>query len=273
VRGLAGLLAAIVVLATATACGSTHHSANGARVGSYAYSGRLYSVRQVMSAFAALGLELHRGARRAPGLVFLLNNRRLGPERIPSPARIVTVVVVTRPASADSSTSLPGRVTRYANIEAFSKQYVLDEVRGAMSSLRWRTRAQVKPGRHLIVLADSIGGIRLGESRRSVEKTFGPGLSKRRGLVRYFGGHLLVNYWFHDGLYHRVMYLQTRWGGYHTRSGVRAGSSREELRSLYVSCLSQTECWLQAGPTPDPVGTIFTMRHGKVASILIGSFG
>jgi hypothetical protein len=226
-----------------------------------------------MSAFAALGLELHRGARRAPGLVFLLNNRRLGPERIPSPARIVTVVVVTRPASADSFTSLPGRVTRYANIEAFSKQYVLDEVRGAMSSLRWRTRAQVKPGRHLIVLADSIGGIRLGESRRSVEKTFGPGVSKRRGLVRYFGGHLLVNYWFHDGLYHRVMYLQTRWGGYHMRSGVRAGSNREELRPLYVSCLSQTECWLQAGPTPDPVGTVFTMRHGKVASILIGSFG
>jgi hypothetical protein len=264
VSRLASLLALLGVLTTLAACGASHRTS--------AYSGRPYSVAQVRRAFASLGLELHTESRRAPGLVFLLNNRRLGPERIPSPPRIVTVVVVTKPAKADSSTSLPGRVTRYANVTAFSKPYVLDEVRGAISALRWGALTRAKPGTHLIVLADSIGGIRLDESRRSVEKAFGRGVSKRRGLVRYFGGHLLVNYWFHDGLYRRVMYLRTRWGGYHTRSGVHVGSSRQELRALYVSCSTKTGCWLQAGPTPDPLGTVFTLRHGKVAAIEIGSY-
>ena len=141
-----------------------------------------------------------------------------------------------------------------------------------MSALRWGT-TPVKPGRRLIGLGDSIGGIRLGQSRQSIEKAFGPGTSKHRGLVRYFGGHLLVDYWFHDGLYKHVEYLLTRWGGYHTRSGVHVGSSRKDLRPLFVSCESKPECWLQAGPTPDPVGTVFTVRHGKVVQIEVGSFG
>jgi hypothetical protein len=204
-------------------------------------------------------------------LVFLRNNRRLGPEHIPSPPRIVTVVVATRRDAAESPT-FSRSFTRYANVTAFAKPYVLDEVRAAVSALRWGT-VPGKPGRRLIVLAGSIGGIRLGEPRRSVEKAFGPGRSAGRGLVRYFGGHLLVNYWFHDGLYKHVQYLQTRWGGYHTRSGVHVGSSRRALQPLYVSCASKAECWLQAGPTPDPVGTVFTVRHGKVAAIEIGSFG
>ena len=122
------------------------------------------------------------------------------------------------------------------------------------------------------MLGYSIGGIWLGESRRNVERAFGPGRSKQRGFVSYFGGHLLVNYWFHDGLYNRVQYLETRWGGYHTRSGVRVGSTREELRPLYVSCVSKAECSLQAGPMPDARGTIFTMRHGRVVKIDVGSF-
>src|SRR5947208_1222214 len=68
VRRLAGL-AAVGVLAMATACGSSHHarlSMSNHRVCSHAYSGRLYSVRQVRGAFAALGLQLHRGDSRAP---------------------------------------------------------------------------------------------------------------------------------------------------------------------------------------------------------------
>lgn len=48
-----------------------------------------------------------------------------------------------------------------------------------------------------------------------------------------------------------------------TCRGLGAGSSRAELRPLYVSCLSKTECWLQAGPTPAPVGTLFTIGHGR----------
>jgi hypothetical protein len=268
VRRLAWLLAGLGVLAALAACGSSHHAR--------AYSGRLYSVAQVKKAFTSLGLELHTAVTRAPGHVVLLNDRRLGPEHIPSPPRIVAVDVATGRHAADSTAypqkGRPGRVTRYANVTAFSKPYILDEVRAAISALRWGTTPG-KPGKRLIVLADSIGGIRLGESRGKVEGAFGPGRSTRRGLVRYFGGHLLVSYWFHDGLYKRVEYLQTRWGGYHTRSGVHVGSCRRDLQPLYVSCERKPECWLQAGPTPDPVGTVFTVRHGKVEEIEIGSYG
>src|SRR5438477_5791609 len=80
----------------------------------------------------------------------------------------------------------------------------------------------------LIVPGDSIAGISLGEPRKRVEKVFGHYKSKRRGLVWYFGGRLRVDYWFHDGLTTRVEGLETRWGGFHTRSGVHVGSSRQE---------------------------------------------
>jgi len=121
------------------------------------------------------------------------------------------------------------------------------------------------------VPGDSIGGVSLGELRRDVEKAFGPGRSEERGVVSYFGGHLLVDYWFHDRLYKWVGYLETRWGGFHTRSGVHVGSTRKQLRRLYVSCRGN-ECSLLAGPMPDAVGTSFTLRHGKVVEITVGSF-
>jgi hypothetical protein len=279
VRRLAGLLAAIGVLATASSCGSSHRtqlSSNDLRVRSAAYSGHLYSVKEVRRAFAALGLELHRGPRPAPGLVSLVNNARLGPQHIPSPRRVVTVFVVTRRQAAESTQFERGRntqVTRYANITVVSKPDFLYQVRSAVSALRWGTASSLgKPGRGLIVLGSSIDGIRLGESRTNVEKAFRVGRSIRRGLVSYFGGHLIVNYWFHDGLYKQVEYLETRWSGYRTRSGVHVGSSRRELRPLYVTC-AKGNCGLLAGPGPDPVGTEFTMRHGKVVDIIIGSFG
>jgi len=186
------------------------------------------------------------------------------------------VFVVTRRQAAESTQFERGRntqVTRYANVTVVSKPGFLDQVRSAVSALRWGTASSLgKPGRGLIVLGSSIDGIRLGESRTNVEKAFGVGRSIRRGLVSYFGGHLIVNYWFHDGLYKQVEYLETRWSGYRTRSGVHVGSSRRELRPLYVTC-AKGSCGLQAGPGPDPVGTGFTMRHGKVVDIIIGSFG
>jgi hypothetical protein len=260
------LLAALAWIAALTACGSSSAA--------QPYAGRLYSVAQVQRAFASLGLELHRETSRGPGVVVLVNDRRLGPERIPNPPRITTVVVATGRQAAESSAfrkRKPG-ATRYANVVAFSKPYIRDEVRAAVSALRWGT-APARPGRRRIVLANSIGGIRLGELRRDVERAFGPGKSTRRGLVRYFGGRLLVNYWFHDGLYKRVEYLRTRWGGYRTGSGIHVGSRRQDLRPLYVSCERKPECWLQAGPTPDPVGTVFTVRHGRVVAIEVGSYG
>ena len=267
------------VLATANACASSHQAhprTNNHRYRSATYSGRLYSVRQVKRAFAGLGLELHVAARRASGVVSLVNDARLGPQHIPSPPRVVTVLVATRRQAAESTLILPGRhthVTRYANVTAFSKPDVLDQTRAAVSALRWGgVSGFAKAGKRLIVLGNSIGAIWLGESRTNVEKKFGLGHSTRRGLVSYFGGHLLVNYWFHDGLYKHVEYLQTRWEGYSTRSGVHVGSSRRELRPLYVTC-RKGNCFLLAGPMPDPVGTVFTIRHGKVVEITVGSLG
>ena len=136
----------------------------------------------------------------------------------------------------------------------------------ALSGCRGSDPQQPTSQNRLIVLGDSIGGIRLNEPRRSVEKAFGPGRSTRRGLVWYFGGRLRVDYWFHDGLTTRVEGLETKWNGFHTRSGVHVGSSRDELRALHVACRNG-ECWRAAGRTPDPPGTVFTMRHGKVAQI------
>ena len=229
-------------------------------------------------AFAALGLELNVGGSHAPGYVSLLNNTRLGPQHLPSPPRLVTVEVATR-RSAGQRTPLPKRretdVTRYANVTALSKPkpYILDQVRAAVSALRWGTASRLsKPGRRLIVPGRLMGPIWLGEPRTTVERKFGRGHSTQRGLASYFGGHLLVSYWFHDGLNKYVEYLQTRWTCYRTRSGVHVGSSRRELRPLYASC-RKGDCWLLAGPMPDAVGTEFTVRHGHVVDITIGSFG
>jgi hypothetical protein len=186
------------------------------------------------------------------------------------------VFVVTGRQAAESTHFERPRntqVTRYANITVVSKPDVRYQVRGAVSALRWGTVSSLgEPGRGLIVLGSSIGGIRLDESRASVEKAFGPGRSRRRGVVSYFGGRLIVDYWFHDGLYKQVEYLETRWSGYRTRSGVHVGSSRRELRPLYASC-AQGNCVLLAGPWPDPVGTVFNVRHGKIVDITIGRFG
>ena len=124
------------------------------------------------------------------------------------------------------------------------------------------------PENRLIALGHSVGGIRLGEARRSVEKALGPGRSRRRGLVSYFGGRLLVVYWWHDRLTGRVEGLETTWNGFHTRSGIHVGSSRQQLRSVHVACGDGT-CSRAAGRMPDAPGTVFTMRRGKVVQIEI----
>jgi hypothetical protein len=79
-----------------------------------------------------------------------------------------------------------------------------------------------------------------------------------------------VIYWFHDGLQKYVAGLGTQWVGFRTRSGVHVGSSRRELRRIYATCDSKTECHLLEGPWPDALATSFVMRNGKVAEIGIG---
>jgi hypothetical protein len=122
------------------------------------------------------------------------------------------------------------------------------------------------PKNRLIVLGHSIAGISLGQPRKSVEKAFGHGTSRRRGLVSYFGGRLQVDYWFHDRLTTRVEGLETRWSGFRTRSGVHVGTSRQALHALHVTC-GDGECSLVAERMPDAPGTVFTMRNSKVAEI------
>lgn len=208
----------------------------------------------------------------------LVNDARLGPQRIPAGGRVVTVFVVTRRQPAERTRfEKPANteVTRYANVTVVSKREFpfAGQIGGALSALRWGTVSRLpRPRKGWIVLGDSIDGIRLDEPRARVEKAIGAGRTIRRGVVSYFGGHLIVNYWFHDGLYTSVQYLETPWSGYRSLSGAHVGSGRRALRALYASC-AKSNCFLQAGPWPDPVGTSFTLGHGKVVDILIGRFG
>jgi hypothetical protein len=254
-----GLPAALVLSATLAACGSSHR-ADG-------YAGHLYSVQQVERAFAQLGLKLHRRSARESGLVsFRVRRYRSG---LPA-GRAGTLVVATRPSTVGTAPSLRGRVRAFANVTVSTKPYDVDEVNGAFSALRWGTLAQGKPGKRLIVPGRSIGPIWLGESRKRVEKAFGPGRSTRGG-VRYLGGHVLVTYSYHDAPTTYVAYLETRWRGFHTRSGARVGATRGRLRPLFVSCHGKDQCYLEDGPWPDALGTVFAMKDGRVVGIAIGN--
>jgi hypothetical protein len=153
-------------------------------------------------------------------------------------------------------------------MKGFTALALLAIAPAAFSACGETSSHQQTPQNRLIVLDDSIGGIRLDEPRSSVEKTLGRGTSRRPGVVSYFGGRLLVDYWFHDGLTTRVEALYTRWAGFHTRSGVRVGSSRQELSALHVTCSAEI-CGRAAGRMPDGPGTGFMMRHGKVIQIVV----
>jgi hypothetical protein len=255
-----------VLVTILAACGSSGRA--------QPYSGRLYSVGQVEQAFAALGLRLHADGRH-PGIAVLVNNHHLGQPYMRAVPRLLTVFVADRRNAADTPASLRkrgrSRLTRYANLTVFYKPSILDEVRGSISTLRWGTPL-AKPGRQLIVPGGSIGGIRLGESRKNVEKAFGPGRSLRHGLIRsYFGGRVLLTYDFHDREYNWVAGLWTRWSGFHTRSGIHVGSSRQTLRRIFATCDYKTECHLLEGPWPDALATSFTLRNGKVDEIGMGN--
>src|SRR5439155_549764 len=102
---------------------------------------------------------------------------------------------------------------------------------------RW---SAAPPKNRLIRLGHSIAGISLDEPRRTVEKAFGPGKSTSRGVVSYFGGRLVVDYWWHDGLTTRVEALWTTWGGFHSRSGLHVGTSLQDLRALHWPCSEGT---------------------------------
>ena len=257
----------LVLLALLAACGSSHRAAPAL------YRGHLYSVAQVRAAFAQLGLQLQSEPSRAPGLVQLVNNSGIGGEHLGARHHLVDVLVGTRRAPQQRTVTIQQgptvRVTGYANVTVVAKLHVGDEVRGALSALRWGTLSQSKPAARLIVPGKSIGNVWLGEKRKHVEQALGRGKTIRPGFVTYPGRHLVVVYDFHDRIYPWVSYLETRWSGYQTRSGVHVGSSRQALRSLYATC-DNTACHLLEGPWPDALATNFRLRDGRVTDIAMG---
>jgi hypothetical protein len=120
-----------------------------------------------------------------------------------------------------------------------------------------------------IVLGRSIGPVSLAERRTSVRRNLGPGKRLRRGVFSYFGGRLLISYWFHDQLTQRINYIKTTWSGFHTRSGVHVGTSRRDLHLPAGSCVNGI-CGLAAGKGADAPGTGFGIRRGKIGWIAVG---
>ena len=126
----------------------------------------------------------------------------------------------------------------------------------------------VLPKNRLIVLDRSIGAVSLSEPRATVRRTLGAG--RRSGHdVSFFGGRLVVSYWAHDAPTNRVNYMETAWDGFHTRSGVRVGTSLRELHLPRGSCSGRI-CVLTAGHGADARGTGVGIRGSRVAWIAVG---
>lgn len=268
------VLALVVAAAVATALTLGLRVGEPSRGGvsaSSTYSGRLYSVADVKRAFAQLGWKLSPAPSRQTGIVTLQAFWKVPGQGIPPRTSAGIVEVATLRAIVGNEPSLPGRRTSYANVTAFGSFGTIDNVRGALSALRWGTLVRAKPASGLIVPGKSIGPFRLGEPRAAVEKAFGPGTPTRyRGYVSYFGGRVSVIYEFHDGIYKWVTALSTRSPVYHTRSGIHVGSSAQALRRLFVTCAGKRMCYVMAGPWPDALTTTFLLRHGRVTEIAFG---
>jgi hypothetical protein len=133
------------------------------------------------------------------------------------------------------------------------------------------TASAVPPKNPLVVLDHSIGPVRLGELRKSVEKALGPGHTIARGEVTYFGGRLTVNYWFKETLANYVAVIETHWPGFHTDSGFRVGASRQAAASIPRMTCGAGECgrYLLPRHADGPMTQIY-MRHGRVTEIDIG---
>ena len=130
-------------------------------------------------------------------------------------------------------------------------------------------RSSALPTNRVIVLGRSIGVISLGERRSRIRRTLGPGRRLSSGVFSYFGGRVLISYWFHDQLTQRVNYIKTTWSGFHTRSGVHVGTSRLDIHLPAGSCLNGI-CGLATSKGADAPGTGFGIRRGKVAWIAVG---
>ncbi len=150
------------------------------------------------------------------------------------------------------------------------------------------TVAQSLPKDRLIVLDRAIGPVRLGESRKALEKALGPGVEKPKGdrfVAYYFGGRLEVTYGDHGMLRPYVVSIRTTSAGFHTASGLRVGASARSLKpNPHLTCMKNysasaiagwpsegycisTWAWRQlyvlhhAEPSPQ---TVVSFQHGRI---------
>lgn len=249
-RRLALLFGLVALLA---ACGGAQRAP---------YSGRLYSVPEVKRAFNQLGLELRRERTQRGVVLFQMWAKISG---VPAGRDGTLAVAMTR--EAVSARSIPAHGTTFANVFASTRS---EEVRGALSAMRWGTLARGRPAPHLLIPGKSIGVVHMGERRSAVEKALGRGKPSGHGVVSYFGGGLRVIYEFHDRIYPWVNGLATTSSGFVTNSGVHVGSTRAALRRLLVTCVGPSVCRLQEGPWADALMTNFLLRHGRVTEIGMG---
>lgn len=139
----------------------------------------------------------------------------------------------------------------------------------------------VLPKDRLIVLDRSIGPVRLGESRTSVEKVLGRGTPIRKGDAAgayYFGRRLLVTYGDHGILRPYVVTISTTLPAFHTASGLHVGASAASLRrNPHLTCTKDAGCistwaWRQLHvlhhAEPSPM-TIVLFQHGAITGFEI----
>ncbi len=135
-----------------------------------------------------------------------------------------------------------------------------------------------------IVVDHSIGAVSILESRASVERDLGHGLTVKKNAsehwveVRYPKAALLVGYASHtrlDPVHEQVVFVVTTSPRYRTASGVGVGSSVAAVRSIRgVTCdanSSPQAC--QHGMAPRKTGTDFAFRDGKVWRVTIAVSG
>jgi hypothetical protein len=126
------------------------------------------------------------------------------------------------------------------------------------------------PKNRVIVLDHSIGPVWLGESRTSLQNALGPGRRRQRCVAAYFGGRLVVDFCPKEDPTNNVAAIWTSWGGFHTRSGLRIGASRQQAASISGMSCGVGLCTHYLRPRhADGAVTEVTTRHGRVTKIRV----